>query len=63
MDTLGTETKLAALTQYIAARIVVPGASAVAEVKAIIDSGSGTTAMLEELVDVLRKQAKICKPR
>ena len=47
---------LEALTQHVAGRLAVPGASAAAEVKVLMDSGSGITAMSEELVEVLRRQ-------
>ena len=45
-----------ALTQHVAGRLAVPGASAAAEVKVLMDSGSGITAMSEELVEALRRQ-------
>ena len=53
MDTVDTEQHLEALTQHVAGRLVVPGASAAAEVKVVMDSRSGITAMSEELVEVL----------
>ena len=37
-------------------RLAVSGASAAADVKVLMDSGSGITAMSEELVEVLRRQ-------
>ena len=51
VDTVDTEPHLEALTQHVAGRLEVPGASAAAEVKFLMDSGSGITAMSEELVD------------
>ena len=56
VDTVDTEPHLEALTQHIAGRLAVPGVSAAAEVKVLVDSGSGITAMSEELVEVLRRQ-------
>ena len=38
-------------------RLAVSGASAAADVKVLMDSGSGITAMSEELVEVLRRQS------
>ena len=37
-------------------RLEVPGASAAAEVKVLMDSGSEISAMSEELVEALRRQ-------
>ena len=56
MDTVVTEPHLEALMQHVAGRLAVPGASAAAEVNVRMDSGSGITAMSEELVEVLRRQ-------
>ena len=42
--------------QHLAGRLAVPGASVVAEVNVLMDSGSGITAMSEELVEALRRQ-------
>ena len=56
VDTVETEPHLEALTQHVAGRLVVPGASAAAEVKLLMDSGSGTTAISEELVEALQRQ-------
>ena len=53
---MDTEPQLEALTQHVAGRLAVPGASAAAEVKVLMDSGSGFTAISEELVEVLRRQ-------
>ena len=53
---MDTEPHLEALTQHVAGRLAVPGASAAAEVKVLMDSGSGITAMSEELVEALRRQ-------
>ena len=55
MDTLDTEPYLEALTQHVAGRLAVLGASAAAEVNVFIDSGSGITAM-KGLVEALRRQ-------
>ena len=41
-----------AVRQHVVGRRAVPGASAAAEVKVVMDSGSGITAMSEELVEV-----------
>ena len=53
---MDTEPYLEAMTQHVAGCLAVPGASAAAEVKVLIDSGSGITAMSEELVEALRRQ-------
>ena len=47
------ETHLEALTQHVAGRLVGPGASVAAEAKVLMDSGSGITAISEELVEAL----------
>ena len=44
------------LTQHLAGRLAVPGASAAAEVEVLMGSGSSITAMSEELVHALRGQ-------
>ena len=44
------------LTQHVAGRLAVPSAFTAAKVKLLIDSGSGITAMSEELVEALRRQ-------
>ena len=49
-----TEQHLDALTQHVAERLAVPGAAAAGEV--LMDSGSGITAMPEELIEALREQ-------
>ena len=51
-----TESHLEALTQHVAGRLAVPGASVAAEGKMFMDSGSGITAMSEELVEALWRQ-------
>ena len=56
VDTVETEPHLEALTQHVAGRLAVPGASAAADVKVLMDSGSGITAMSEELVEALQGQ-------
>ena len=63
VDAVETEPHLEALTQHVAGRLAVPGASAAAEVKVLMDSGSGITAMSEELVEGLRDSLGSCKPR
>ena len=60
VDTVDTEPHLEAPTQHVAGRLAVPGASAAAEVTLLMDSGSGITAMSEELVEALRRQTGIC---
>ena len=56
VDAVETEPYLEALTQHVAGRLAVPGASAAAEVKVLMDSGSEISAMSEELVEALRRQ-------
>ena len=56
VDTVDTEPHLEALTQHVAGRLAIPGASAAAEVKVLMDSGSEISAMSEELVEALRRQ-------
>ena len=55
VDAVQTEPHLEALT-HVAGRLAVPAASAAAEVKVLMDSCSGITAMSEELVGALRRQ-------
>ena len=55
-DTEDTEPHLEALTQHVAGRHAVPGASAGTDVKVLMYSGSGVTTMSEELVEALRRQ-------
>ena len=45
-----------ALTQHVAELLAVPGASAAAEVKVLMDSGSSITVMSVELVEALQGQ-------
>ena len=45
-----------ALTQHVAGRLAVPGASAAAEIKLLMGSGSGITTISEELVEALPGQ-------
>ena len=52
-----TEPQLEVLTQYVAGRLTFPGASATAEVKVLMDSGLGITAVSEELVVALQGQS------
>ena len=56
MDTVDTEPHLEALTQHVAGLVAVPGASAAAEVKVLMDSGSGITEISEERVEALQRQ-------
>ena len=51
-----TEPHVEALTQHVARRLAVPGASVVAEVNVLVGSGSGITAISEELVEALQGQ-------
>ena len=53
---MDTEPHLETLAQHAAGRLAVPGASAAAEVKILMESGSGITAMSEELAETLRRQ-------
>ena len=48
-----TEPHLEALTQHVADRLAVPGASTASEVTILMDSGSGITAMSEELAEAI----------
>ena len=50
------ESHVEVLTQLLAGRLAVSGASAAAEVKVLMDSGSSITAMSEELTQALRGQ-------
>ena len=59
VDAVETEPHLELLTQHVTGRLAVPGASAVAEVKVLMDSGSGITAMSDELVEALRRQPRM----
>ena len=56
MDSVHNEPHVEGLTQHIAGRLAVLGASAAAEVKVLLGFGSSITAMSEELVQVLREQ-------
>ena len=51
---MDTEPHLEALTQHVAGRLAVPGASAAVEVNVLM--GSGITAMSGELVENVRRQ-------
>ena len=57
MGTVETELHLEVLTQHVAGRLAVPGASKAAEAKVLMDSGSGITAISEELVEALQEQS------
>ena len=59
MNSVENEPHVEVLTQHLAGRLAVPGASAAAEVKVIMDSGSSITTMSEELVQALRGQMGI----
>ena len=54
VDTVQNEPDLETLTQHVAGRLAVPGASAAADVKVLMDSSSGITAMSRELMEALR---------
>ena len=54
VDSVEIELHVEGLTQHLAGRLAVPCASAATEVKVLMDSGSGLTAMSEELVEPLR---------
>ena len=56
MDSIENEPQLKALMQHVAGRLAVPGASAAAEVKVLMNSGSGITVISEELVKALQGQ-------
>ena len=56
VGTVETEPHLEVLTQHVAGRLAVPGASEAAEPKVLMDSGSGITAISEELVEALQGQ-------
>ena len=56
VNSVENEPHVEVLTQHLAGRLAAPGASAAAEVKVLMDSGSSITAMSEELVQVLRGQ-------
>ena len=56
VDTVDTEPHLEALTQHVAGRLALLGASAAAEVIVLMDTGSGIAAMSEELIEALRRQ-------
>ena len=53
MDSVHNEPRVEGLTQHLAGRHAGPGASAAAEAKVLMGSGSSITAMSEELVQVL----------
>ena len=53
VDTVDAEPLLAALTQHVAGRLAVPGASTAAAVKVLMDIGSEITVISEELVEAL----------
>ena len=56
VNTVETETHLEALPQHIAGRLAISSASGAVEVKVLIYSGSGITAISEELVEALHGQ-------
>ena len=56
VDVVETEPHLEALAQHFAGRLAVSGASAAAEVKVLMYSDSGITAMSEEAVEAMRGQ-------
>ena len=56
LDSVENEPHMEGLTQHLAGRLAVSGASVAAEVRVLIDYGSSITAMTEELVQALRRQ-------
>ena len=56
VNTVETDLNSEALTQHVAGRLAVPGVSGAAEAKVLMDSGSGITAISEELVEALQGQ-------
>ena len=56
VNSVENEPHVEVLTQNLAGRLAVPGASSAAEVKMLMDSSSSITAMSEELVQALRGQ-------
>ena len=56
VDSVENKPHLEALTQHFARPLAVPGASAAAEVKVLMDSGSGIAVLSGELVETLRGQ-------
>ena len=56
VDTVQTEPHLEALTQHAARPLAIPRVSAAIEVKVLMDSGSGLTAMSADLVEALQGQ-------
>lgn len=54
------EPHVEALTEHVAGRLAIPGASAAAEAKVLMKAGP-KTAMLEALVDALRRQPGIAQ--
>ena len=54
VDGVENERHLEPLAQHVAGHLAVPGASAAAEVKVLMDYGSGISAMSEELIEPLR---------
>ena len=53
---MDTEPHIRALTQHDAGHLAVSGASVAAEVKVLLESGSGIIAMSEEVVEALQRQ-------
>ena len=56
VDSVENEAYLEALMQHLEGRLAIPDAAPAAEVRVLMDSGSGITAMSEELVEALRGQ-------
>ena len=61
VNSVENEQHVEVLTQHLAGRLAVPGASAAAEVKVLMDAGSSITAMSEELVQALRGQVRMAQ--
>ena len=56
VNSVENQSHVEVLTQHLAGRLAVPGASAAAKVKVLMDSVSSITAMSEELVQALQGQ-------
>ena len=54
-----TEPHLESLTQHVEERQALPATSAAADVKVLMDSGSGVTAKSEELLEALQGQPEM----
>lgn len=61
VDSVHNELHLKCLTEHLGWRLPVPGASAAADVEALMDSGSGITALSEKVVEAVRGQPGMAK--